>query len=203
MKQVDFICETLHDVLLDIPALQPGEEPKDEPINANLLTFYLVTPAFQVLYYNITTRTDQPQLRELSNSSSSLRKPIHRPIPPLLSKLHVLNPSQSRSVTSQMKLQRAEQRRVAYSIENYTADCGFGPFDSAGRVNWGMVDALGSVMSESLMSAVLDQLADLSSGKRARRVDGPRSRLASVSKATHWRYRRRQRTGCCRFATAG
>ena len=145
-----------------------GQVSKEEPTNSVLLSFYLTTPAFQTIYYKVVTQKDPTQLRIIPGNASSLRNPENKSIPPLLCKLHLLNPSQSRSVTEQSKLLRGEQRRITYSMTNFPADCGYGPFDRQGKVDWRMVDAVGSVMSEYELEDELTR-----SGKCSRRFDGP------------------------------
>jgi hypothetical protein len=63
-------------------------------------------------------------------------------------RLHVLLPPDFDSDDELHATTRGRLREMVYSAGNYGESNDWGPFMSDGTVNWGLVDAIGTVMSE-------------------------------------------------------
>lgn len=68
---------------------------------------------------------------------------------PKLAKLHTLLPPRYDENEEQDREWRGFMRELVYSQKNFTERNDWGPFTPDGKVDWVLVDALGSVMSES------------------------------------------------------
>jgi hypothetical protein len=163
------IAATLLQMYLDLPA-------DEDPLNVVALEAALRSDTFQHIYYNHAFRVIPPSrnLRPRRDTRSQYREK-HEVVYPDLLRLHVLlAPSFDQEVAEQRKV-RGWLREIVYTGSNYGEWNDWGPFDAEGRVNWGMVDAIGSVMSGSLCFDETGYVL-ISSGERERcPVDGGRS----------------------------
>lgn len=150
-EHFDLICNTLIDMYLDLPPASPGTLPDPETQNATPLTAYLRSPIFQHMYYNLSISETQSTLRPLrGNIQSPHRKPSRKVINPLISRLHVLLSPDFFDAPEQRN-HRGFLREAVYSSTNYGEYNDWGPFTSDGKVDWTLVDAIGSVMSRSFI----------------------------------------------------
>lgn len=137
-------------------------------LNPSVLSYLLSSPCFSHLYnqYRILPSSPPPtqRLRPRPNSSSNrnasasanLTLPLHSVgghiqicTHPKLAKLHTLLPPKYDENNEQDREWRGFMRELVYSQKNFTESSDWGPFTPDGKVDWVLVDALGSVMSES------------------------------------------------------
>lgn len=148
------IYTTLLDLYLDLPALSPPTEsspsPETEALNISLLETILRSPMFSHLYYTLSYHKTQPTLRPLANQSANpLRRATRTSIHPGLSRLHCLLPPDFDQGDEAHRIHRGYLRETVYNGGNYTKKNDWGPFTEDGKVDWALVDAVSSVMSES------------------------------------------------------
>jgi hypothetical protein len=122
---------------------------ESESKNATTLHSYLVSPVFQHLVLHCATRETQPILRPIPGRlGSPLRRTFREIINPNLSRLHCLLPP---NLERDDKLQcdyRGFVRELVYSSSHYQERNEWAPLDERGRVDWRLVDAISTVMSE-------------------------------------------------------
>lgn len=86
------------------------------------------------------------------------RRPIREVINPNLSRLHAILCPEYNKDEIEDRQHRGWMREVVYTASNYSESNDYGPFKPDGSVDWSLMDAISSVMSEW---APLDQ-ADVS-----------------------------------------
>lgn len=127
-----------------------AEDSDAESLNAALLHEYLTSPVFEHLVLHCATRETKPLLRPIPGRlGSPLRRTCREVINPNLSRLHCLLPP---SLDAGDKLQcdyRGFVRELVYSSSHYQERNEWAPLDERGRVDWTLVDAISTVMSES------------------------------------------------------
>lgn len=121
-----------------------------EPLNTALLHSLLSSPLFEHLVLHCATRDTKPLLRPIpGRMGSPLRRTCREIINPTLSRLHCLLPP---NLDRGDKLQcdyRGFVRELVYSSQYYQERNEWAPLDERGRVDWKLVDAISTVMSES------------------------------------------------------
>ena len=110
----------------------------------------LRSDTFQYIYYNLLLRESKPPLRPLQSQPGNPNRRIHRKVlNPDLSRLHLLLPPEFHTDEVLHRNHRGYLREVVYSGSNFGEINDWGPFTADGKVDWTLVDALGSVMSGS------------------------------------------------------
>ena len=125
-----------------------------EPLNVQYLESVLRSETFQHIYQTYAIRSipknpSAPVTRQSARISSRERREV---VHPDLMRLHVLlAPDWDHENLAHRKM-RGWLREIVYSGGNYGEWNDWGPFDKEGKgtVDWGVVDAIGSVMSMSL-----------------------------------------------------
>lgn len=142
---------------------------KEETVNGHMLESILRSDAFQHVYLNLSTQETKPVLRPLSGQPGNPNRRAHREaVNPELSRLHALL---SRDFSHDELIHRQHRgflREVVYSAGNFQHRNDWGPFTDEGKVDWTLVDAIGSVMSTC--TALLLVSAEWSSGQCQRRL---------------------------------
>lgn len=135
------MAATLLQMYLDLPA-------DGEPRNVQALEAALRSDTFQHIYYNYAFRPIPPSrnLRPRRDTRSQYRE-RHEVALPDLFRLHVLLAPFFDQEKAEQRKARGLLREIVYTGSNYGEWNDWGPFTSDGKVNWGMVDAIGSVMS--------------------------------------------------------
>lgn len=137
-------------------------------LNPSVLSYLLSSPCFSHLYHHYRILPSSPpptkRLRPRGSSSSninddaatnptlsfhSVRFKVQVCTHPKLAKLHTLLPPRYDENDEQDREWRGFMRELVYSQKNFTEMNDWGPFTPDGKVDWVLVDALGSVMSES------------------------------------------------------
>ncbi len=143
------------DMYLDLPASNDPTPStlnplgKDETINGHLLELILRSEAFQHIYLNLSTRETKPLLRPLRDQPGNPNRRAHREVVnPHISRLHVLLSPDFIHDDLVHRQHRGYLREVVYSAPNFQHRNDWGPFTDEGKVDWTLVDAIGSVMSE-------------------------------------------------------
>ena len=163
------ICSILQGLYLDIPPTAAPSNDTDsemtddsassisssasassvDSLNIPLLEAILRSPIFAHLYYNHSYRATRPTLRPLSGQTASpLRRQTREDIHPVLSMLHCLLPPDFDGEDEHHRTHRGYLREMVYTASNYTEKNDWGPFNSDGEVDWRLLDALSSIMSE-------------------------------------------------------
>jgi hypothetical protein len=142
------IISTLLQMYLDLPTA-------DEPLNVPYLESALRSETFQHIYqtYAIRSIPKNPQAPVTRQSSRMNTRERREVVHPDLMRLHVLlAPDWDHEDAGHRKM-RGWLRELVYSGGNYGEWNDWGPFDKEGKgtVDWGMVDAIGSVMSMSTL----------------------------------------------------
>ncbi|OWZ39488.1 hypothetical protein C356_04100 [Cryptococcus neoformans c45] len=141
-------------------------------LNSSVLSYLLSSPCFSDLYhhYRILPSSPQPiqRLRSRPSSSSNNDNAIESPAltfhsvrlqvqvctHPKLAKLHTLLPPRYDENEEQDREWRGFMRELVYSQKNFTERNDWGPFTPDGKVDWVLVDALGSVMMSNAQEIV-------------------------------------------------
>ncbi|WVO22498.1 uncharacterized protein IAS62_003828 [Cryptococcus decagattii] len=142
-------------------------------LNPSVLSYLLSSPCFSHLYnhYRILPSSPPPaqRLRPRPNSSSNTNVnasanptlPLHSVgghiqvcTHPKLAKLHTLLPPKYDENNEEDREWRGFMRELVYSQKNFTESNDWGPFTSDGKVDWVLVDALGSVMMSNAQEIV-------------------------------------------------
>lgn len=168
-KHLDVIVRTLLSLYLDlppVPALKSDtnhedgieadgdadidpSDPEAEPLNASILEPILRSPLFQHIYHYHSLRITRPLLRQLRTQPGNPNRRAQREVVnPDLMRLHVLLPPEFDPHDEVHNITRGYLREMVYSVGNYGESNDWGPFRSDGKVDWGLVDAIGTVMSE-------------------------------------------------------
>lgn len=158
---LDTICETLLGLYLDLPPLsderqddtptQSRQREEIESLNADILEPILRSPAFDHLTLRHSTRTTRPHLRPLSGQMGNpLRRITREAVSPVLSRLHALLPPTLDENDAVHATYRGYLRELVYSAINFKEENDWAPLKTDGRVDWVLVDAISSIMSEFL-----------------------------------------------------
>jgi hypothetical protein len=149
------IATVLNDLYIDLPPIPNIGEAElanlDEPSppNAILLESILRSAIWDHITYNLSTRDTRPLLRPLRDQPGNPnRRTVRESISPLLSKMHVMLSPDFCQEDEKHRQHRGFLREVVYSAQNYWEGNDWGPFTTEGKVDWKLVDAVGSVMSE-------------------------------------------------------
>ncbi|CAD6574942.1 MAG: hypothetical protein TREMPRED_001257 [Tremellales sp. Tagirdzhanova-0007] len=150
---LDLICSTLLDMYLDLPAsgcpsnTAPSFAGYEETNNGHIIESILRSDAFQYIYLNLSTRETKPLLRPLRAQPGNPNRRSHKEVVnPHLSRLHVLlSPDFNHDIIVHRQ-HRGYLREVVYSASNFQQRNDWGPFTEDGKVDWTLVDAIGSVM---------------------------------------------------------
>ncbi|WVQ81288.1 hypothetical protein IAT38_003411 [Cryptococcus sp. DSM 104549] len=164
IKHFDLICDTLLDLYLDAPpALNYYPNHPVDPnatsysTNCELLEGLIESPLFVDLYHHhikatMPTPPHEPSLRPYPSagaSASAMR--TQRPedrlrTSPKLARLHCFLPPIYDKDDDRDREWRGEVRKVVYSAKNFGDWNDWGPFTRDGKIDWVLMDALGSVM---------------------------------------------------------
>lgn len=146
------------DLYLDMPALPRPDTCEDdvsadsespEALNIPLLETILRSPLFSHIYYNLSYRKAQPTLRPLiRHSANPLRRTTREGIHPELSMLHCLLQPDFDQSDPVHRTHRGHLRETVYNGANFTEKNDWAPLTPEGRVDWALLDAISSVMSE-------------------------------------------------------
>jgi hypothetical protein len=121
----------------------------DESLNGDLLDAILHSETFAHMYYSLSTRETKPQLRPLRGQPGNPNRRGHREaVNPDLCRLHVLLAPDFDPTDLEQRAFRGYLREVVYSAMNFTERNDWGPFHPDGTVDWVLVDAIGTIMSE-------------------------------------------------------
>jgi len=135
------------DMYLDLPA--SSNFLGQETLNGHLLESILRSEAFSYIYLNLSTRETKPLLRPLrAQPGNPNRRTLREVVNPDLSRLHVLLSSDFTNDDLVQRQHRGFLRETVYSAANFQPRNDNGPFTEEGKVDWTLVDAIGSVMSE-------------------------------------------------------
>ena len=134
---------------LDLPASSDFNPlGTEETANGHLLQTILRSLAFQHVYLNLSTRETKPLLRPLRDQPGNPNRRTHREVVnPDLSRLHVLLSPEFSHDDLVHRHHRGYLREVVYSGGNFQYRNDWGPFTEEGKLDWPLVDAIGSVMS--------------------------------------------------------
>lgn len=155
---MDRIITTLLQMYLDLPA-------DGEPLNATYLESVLRSETFQHIYQNyaihsIPRNPSAPVTRQSTRMQTRERREI---VNPDLMRLHLLlAPDFEHGDAAQRKI-RGWLREIVYTGSSYGEWNDWGPFDKEGKgtVDWGTLDAIGSVMSMSCPLVMVESKADV------------------------------------------
>lgn len=137
-------------ILIDTDEDDTAEESEDPtPLNTSILEPILRSPLFHHIYHTLALRLTKPLLRPLrAQPGNPNRRAQHEVVNKDLMRLHVLLPPDFDSDDESHAITRGRLREMVYSAGNYGESNDWGPFKSDGKVDWGLVDAIGTVMSE-------------------------------------------------------
>lgn len=170
-QHLDLICQTLLDLYLDLPPCADDRETPikqsntvEDPMNSACLETILRSDAFAHLYYNVAVRESKQSLRPLSHQPTNPnRRPHKQVVNPIISRLHCLLSPDFDGDDAEHRQHRGWLREVVYSGSNFSVRNDWAPLTTEGKVNWDLVDAVASVMSESFLIYKVEK-ADASSG---------------------------------------
>ena len=144
------------DMYLDLPSsgCSSGTAPScmgyEETNNSQIIEWILRSDAFQYMYLNLSTRETKPLLRPLRAQPGNPNRRTHKEVVnPQLSRLHVLLSPDFKHDILAHRQHRGYLREVVYSAGNFQQRNDWGPFTEDGKVDWTLLDAIGSVMSPS------------------------------------------------------
>ena len=180
---LDLIVSTLMDMYLDLPAspdpvhsdsCQSSSLASDETRNGLTLATLLRSDVFKHIYLNLSTRETKPLLRPLrAQPGNPNRRSMREAVNPDLMRLHVLLAPEFLSNDEVHRKQRGYLREVVYSASNFSERNDWAPLHADGSVDWTLVDAIGSVMSEFCLQRARGklELKGIGSEQRQRRLD--------------------------------
>lgn len=141
-RNVNRIVSTLLQMYLDLPA-------EGDTLNCALLEMALRSPAFTHLFNNYSNQSVKPLLRPLRGQPGNPNRRAQREVlNPDLMRLHALLPPAFDHEDAVDRQMRGWLRELVYTGNNYGEDNDWGPFKPDGTVDWSLVDAIGSIMSE-------------------------------------------------------
>ncbi|EIW66016.1 hypothetical protein TREMEDRAFT_35450, partial [Tremella mesenterica DSM 1558] len=148
--KIDLISNTLLDLYLDLPASpSPENNPlaREDTLNGAIIEPILRSDMFKHVITHLSTRETTPALRPLNDQPGNPNRRVHREvINPILPRLHALLPPQFEKDIPADRLHRGFLREAVYAASNYTYKNDWSPLTSEGKVNWTLVDAIGSIM---------------------------------------------------------
>lgn len=166
------ICETLLDMYIDLPSIPEKNNNKElnersmddheteddnadtdassvESKNIALLRTCLSSPLFEFMALRTSLKETTPILRPLpSRSGCPLRRTVREPVNPIFSRLHCLLPPTLHEEIPLHREYRGYMRETVYTAKNYQEANEWAPLKPDGTVDWRLVDALSTVMSE-------------------------------------------------------
>ncbi|ORY33049.1 hypothetical protein BCR39DRAFT_520922 [Naematelia encephala] len=115
--------------------------------NGPILESIIRSEAFKHIYYNLSTKETKPLLRPLRGQPGNPNRRAHREVVhPDLSRLHLLLPPDFCHEDVSHRQHRGYLREVVYNQSNFQPRNDWGPFTPDGKVDWTLLDAIGSVM---------------------------------------------------------
>lgn len=152
---LDRIVSTLLDLYLDLPARSPDDgDEKDEADaearNSAPLVDFIRSPAFEHIVLKLSLKETLPSLRPLRGQAANPNRRAQRHMhSPDLSRLHLLLPPSMDDNEDEHRQYRGAMREIVYSAANFGEENDYAPLDREGKVDWKLLDAIGTVMSES------------------------------------------------------
>lgn len=148
------IVTTMLDLYLDLPA-RPDEDDIDdeadtEARNTAPLVDFLRSPAFEYIILKLSLKETLPSLRPLRGQAANPnRRPQRNMHSSALSRLHLLLPPSIDESDDEQRQYRGAMREIVYSAPNFREENDYAPLDRDGKVDWKLLDAIGTVMSAS------------------------------------------------------
>jgi len=160
----DRIVTTLLDLYLDLPALADDEDGANgsdtEARNTAPLVDFLRSPAFEYIILKLSLKETRPSLRPLRGQPANPNRRLQRNIlSSELSRLHLLLPPLMGDNEEEHRQYRGAMREIVYSAANFTENNDYAPLDRDGKVDWKLLDAIGTVMSGSPSDSINVEVA--------------------------------------------